>query len=59
MIDVQETEIQVVPSLKFGLKLLVFIKKNQEKKNKKNVVGDDNEGMFLIVDEQLESSMLS
>lgn len=53
----QEIEIQVVPSLKFGLKLLVFIKNNQE--NKKKNVGDDNERMLLVVDEQLESSMLS
>lgn len=52
VIEMQDIEVQVVPSLKFGLKLLVFIKKNQE-----NKVEDGD--MFMIVDEKLESSLLS
>ena len=52
VIEMQDIEVQVVPSLKFGLKLLVFIKKNQ-----KNKIEDGD--LFMIVDEKLESSLLS
>ena len=52
VIEMQDIQIQVVPSLKFGLKLLVFIKKNQENKIEEGE-------MFMIVDEKLENSLLS
>ena len=49
VIEMQDIQVQVVPSLKFGLKLLVFIKKNQENKIEEGE-------MFMIVDEKLENS---
>lgn len=52
VIEMQDIQIQVVPSLKFGLKLLVFIKKNQENKIEEGE-------MFMIVDEKLEKSLFS
>jgi len=54
LIERQEIQVQVLPSLKFGLKLLVCIKKPYEKKC--NVT---DERMLLIVDERLEKFYLS